>query len=48
MADALGGATIEAEHVLVEVGLEVLGADRPVMGAEQPALGEAEDQMDAG
>ena len=48
VTDALGGAAVEAEHVLVEVGLEVFGADRTVMGAEQPALGEAEDEMDAG
>ena len=46
VADALGGAAVEAEDVLVEIGLEVLGADRTVVGAEQPALGEAEDEVD--
>ena len=46
VADALGGAAVEAEDVLVEIGLEMLLADRAVMGAEQPALGEAEDEVD--
>ena len=48
VADALGGAAVEAEHVLVEVGGEVLLAHRAVVGAQEPALGEAEDEMDAG
>src|ERR687884_829321 len=48
VADALGGAAIEPEHVLVEVGRQVLPADRAVVGAQQPALGEAEDEVDAG
>ena len=46
VADALGGAAVEAEDVLVEIGRQVLLADRAVVGAEQPALGEAEDQVD--
>src|SRR3954452_15107122 len=48
VADALGGAAVEPEHVLVEVGRQVLAADRAVVGAQEPALGEAEDEMDAG
>src|SRR5436305_5530261 len=48
VADPLGGAAVEAEHVLVEVGGEVPLAHRAVVGAEEPALGEAEDEMDAG
>src|ERR687884_364378 len=48
VADALGGAAVEPEHVLVEVGRQVLPADRAVVGAQEPALGEAEDEMDAG
>ena len=44
----LGGAAIEAERVLVEVGGEVLLAHRAVVGAQQPALDEVEDEMDAG
>ena len=46
MADALGGAAVEAEDELVEIGRQMLGADGAVVGAEQPALGEAEDQVD--
>src|SRR5947209_8176174 len=45
VADALGGAAIEAEDVLVEIGGQMLLADGTVAGAEQPALGEAEDEM---
>ena len=37
-ADALRGAPIVPEHVLVEIGLQVLGADRARMRAEQPAF----------
>src|SRR5436305_8945293 len=48
VADPLGGAAIEAERVLVEVGREVLLAHRPVVGAQEPALDEAEDEVDAG
>src|SRR4051794_40252960 len=48
VADPLGGAAVEAERVLVEVGGEVPLAHRAVVGAEEPALGEAEDEMDAG
>src|SRR4051794_7410984 len=48
VADAPGGAAVEPEHVLVEVGRQVLGADSAMMGAQQPALGEAEDEVDAG
>src|SRR5690242_20889561 len=46
MADALGGAAVEAEDVLVQVPLQVLLAHRPVVGAQEPALGEAEHQVD--
>ena len=46
MADFLGGAAVEAEDVLVEIGREMLLADGAVVGAEQPAFGEAEDQVD--
>src|SRR5438128_8529082 len=48
VADEGGGAAIEPEHVLVEVGGEVLLAHRAVVGAEEPALDEAEDEVDAG
>lgn len=43
---AFGGASVEAEDVLVEIGLAVLGADGAVVGGEQPALDEAEDEVD--
>ena len=46
VGDALGGPAVEAEDVLVEIGLQVLGADRTMVGAQQPALGEPEDQVD--
>src|SRR3954462_12031157 len=46
VADALGGAPVEAEDVLVQVPLQVLRADGAVMGAEQPALGEGEHEVD--
>src|SRR3954469_24660535 len=46
VADPLGGAAVEAERVLVEVGGEVLLAHRAVVGAEEPALDEAEHQVD--
>src|SRR4051794_41458260 len=45
MADALGGAAVEAEDVLVQVPLQVLRADGAVMGAEQPAFGEGEHEL---
>src|SRR5438270_5435035 len=48
VADEGGGAAVEPEDVLVEVGGEVLLAHRAVVGAEEPALDEAEDEMDAG
>jgi hypothetical protein len=48
VADALGGAAVEAERVLVEAGGEVLLAHRAVVGAQEPALDEAEDEVDAG
>ena len=48
MAEAPGGAAVEAEYELVEVGRKMLLADRAVMGAQQPALDEAEHQMDGG
>jgi hypothetical protein len=34
---AAEGATVEAEHELVEVGLQMCLVDRPLVGAEQPA-----------
>src|SRR3954453_23334132 len=48
VADEGGGAAIEPEDVLVEVGGEVLLAHRAVVGAQEPALDEAEHEMDAG
>ena len=33
VADALGGAAVEAEDILVEIGLEVLFADRAMVRA---------------
>ena len=45
---ALGGAAIEAEDVLAEIGLKVLGADGTVVRAQEPALDQAEDEMDGG
>jgi hypothetical protein len=36
VADARGGAPVEAEHVRVEIGLEVLVAARAVMDAQGP------------
>src|SRR3954453_16222602 len=48
VADEGGGAAVEPEDVLVEVGGEVLPAHRAVVGAQQPALGEAEDEVDGG
>jgi hypothetical protein len=44
---AAGGAAVEAEHELVEVGLQVRLVDRSLVGAEQPALGERRDPVDA-
>src|SRR4051812_40241717 len=48
VADEGGGAAVEPEDVLVEVGGEVLLAHRAVVGAQEPAFGEAEDEMDGG
>src|SRR3954452_10624037 len=48
VADEGGGAAIEPEDVLVEVGGEVLIAHRAGEGAREPALDEAEHEMDAG
>ena len=48
VADAPGGAAIEAEDELVEISRKVFRADGAVVGAEQPALGEAEHQVDGG
>ena len=48
VADGLGLASVEAEDELVEVALQVLGADGAMVGAEEPALGEAEDEVDGG
>src|SRR3954454_23461294 len=48
VADEGGGAAVEPEDVLVEVGGEGLLAHRAVVGAQEPALDEAEHEMDAG
>src|SRR3569623_2806144 len=48
VADEGGGAAVEPEDVLVEVGGEVLLAPRAVVGARQPALGEAGAEVDGG
>src|SRR5436305_714536 len=48
VADELGGAAVDAERLVVEVGGEVLLAHRAVVGAQEPALGEAEDEVDGG
>src|SRR3954454_13107342 len=48
VADALGGAAVEAKDVLVEIGGQTLLADRTVVGAQEPALGKAEHEMDGG
>src|SRR4051794_41515341 len=48
VADALGGAAVEPEHVLVEGGRQVPLADRAPGGAPQPAPDQAEDEVDAG
>src|SRR4051794_349692 len=48
VADALGGAAVEAEDVLVEMGGQMLLADRTMVGAQEPALGAAEHEMDGG
>ena len=42
-----GAASVEAERELVEVGVEVLGSDGPLVGAKQPALEQARDAVDA-
>src|SRR5665811_27083 len=39
-------ASVESEHPLVEVGLEVLRADRALHGPQQPALDQCEDSVD--
>ena len=44
----LGAAAVEAEDEIVEVALQVLGADGTVVRAQEPPLGEAEDEMDGG
>ena len=46
VGDAPGGAAVEAEDELVEVGRQMLLGDGAVVGAEQPALGQAEHQVD--
>src|SRR5689334_1779731 len=48
VADEGGGAAVEPEDVLVEVGGEVLLAHRAVVGAQEPALDETEHEVDAG
>ena len=48
VADGLGLPAVEAEDELVEVVLQVLGADSAMVGAEEPGLGEAEDEVDGG
>jgi hypothetical protein len=41
-------APVEAEHELIEVGLQVGGVDRALLGAEQPPLGERRDPVHCG
>src|SRR3954449_10557880 len=48
VADEGGGAAVEPEDVLVEIGGEVLLAHRAVVGAQEPALDETEHEVDAG
>jgi hypothetical protein len=45
---ALGAAPVEPEDELVEIALQVLGADGAVVRAQQPTLGEAKDEMEGG
>ena len=42
-----GPASVEAERELVEVRVEVLWSDGPLVGAKQPALEQARDAMNA-
>src|SRR5680860_185856 len=42
-----GSASVEPEGELLEVRLEVIRADRPLMGPKKPALEQARDPMDA-
>jgi len=42
-APAPGATTVEPEHELVEVGLQVGIAHRPLVSAEQPPLGQRGD-----
>lgn len=42
-----GGATVEAEGVLVEVEVELADADPAVVGSKQPALEQRGDAVDA-
>jgi hypothetical protein len=44
-ADAARGSAVEAEHELVEVGVELFVIDAALVGSEQPAL---EQRGDAG
>src|SRR3954453_4918127 len=48
VVDEGGGAAVEPEDVLVEIGGEVLLAHRAVVGAQEPALDETEHEVDAG
>src|SRR5690606_33685567 len=43
-----GASSVEPEHELVEVRVEVVRFDRTLMGAEQPSLEECGDSMDMG
>jgi hypothetical protein len=45
--DPRSTASVQAEGELVEVGVEVIGADRALVGAGQPALEQAGDAMNA-
>src|SRR5215212_3361133 len=47
VADAFGGAAVEAQDVLVEIGRQMLLADGTMVGAHEPALGEAEHEVDS-
>ena len=44
-AAASRGAAVEAERELVEVGVEVLGADGALVGAQEPALEQLRDSV---
>src|SRR6266511_1950375 len=47
-ADAARGSTVEAEHELVEVGVELFVIDAALVGSEQPALEQRGDAVAGG